>query len=112
MCGIRDGRRLNVASSYLYPVMDQANLTVLTGAYVSRLTIEDQAATGVVFEWQGQAHSIKASATATLPPAPGRFSTTNGCPHSLPSRSASTRATMSTPPPGGAETTILTVRLG
>jgi hypothetical protein len=41
-------------SSYLYPVMDQANLTVLTGAYVSRLTIEDQAVTGVAFEWQGQ----------------------------------------------------------
>ena len=27
---IRDGRRLNIPSSYLYPVMDQANLTVLT----------------------------------------------------------------------------------
>src|SRR3984893_14327553 len=37
---IRDGRRLNIAASYLYPVMDQANLTVLTGAYVNRLTIE------------------------------------------------------------------------
>jgi choline dehydrogenase len=63
---IRDGRRLNVPSSYLYPVMDQANLTVLTGAYVSRLTIEDQAVTGVAFEWQGQAHSIKASGEVVL----------------------------------------------
>jgi choline dehydrogenase len=63
---IRDGRRLNVPSSYLYPVMDQANLTVLTGAYVSRLTIEDQAVTGVAFEWRGQAHSIKASGEVVL----------------------------------------------
>jgi choline dehydrogenase len=63
---IRDGRRLNVPSSYLYPVMDQANLTVLTGAYVSRLTIEDEAVTGVAFEWQGQAHSIKASGEVVL----------------------------------------------
>jgi choline dehydrogenase len=63
---IRDGRRLNVPSSYLYPVMDQANLTVLTGAYVSRLTIEDQAVTGVAFEWRGHAHSIKASGEVVL----------------------------------------------
>src|ERR1700687_4845194 len=46
--------------------MAQANLTVLTGAYVSRLTIEDQAVTGVAFEWQGQAHSIKASGEVVL----------------------------------------------
>src|ERR1700720_60346 len=49
---IRDGRRLNIPSSYLYPVMDQANLTVLTGAYVNRLTIEGNTVTGVEFEWQ------------------------------------------------------------
>jgi hypothetical protein len=28
---IRDGRRLNIPASYLYPVMDRPNLTVLTG---------------------------------------------------------------------------------
>src|ERR1700688_972002 len=32
---IRDGRRLNVPASYLYPIMDQDNLTVLTGAHVT-----------------------------------------------------------------------------
>jgi choline dehydrogenase len=36
---IRDGRRLNIPASYLYPVMDQPNLTLLTGAYVNRLTV-------------------------------------------------------------------------
>jgi choline dehydrogenase-like flavoprotein len=58
---IRDGRRLNIPSSYLYPVMDQANLTVLTGAYVNRLTIEGNAVTGVEFEWQNEVRRIKAS---------------------------------------------------
>lgn len=63
---IRDGRRLNIPSSYLYPVMDQANLTVLTGAYVNRLTIEGDTATGVEFEWQGQVRTIKASSEVVL----------------------------------------------
>jgi choline dehydrogenase len=47
---IRDGRRLNIPSSYLYPVMDQANLTVLTAAYVNRLTIEGNTVTGVTVQ--------------------------------------------------------------
>jgi choline dehydrogenase len=63
---IRDGRRLNIPSSYLYPVMDQANLTVLTGAHVNRLTIEGDTATGVEFEWQGKVRSIRASSEVVL----------------------------------------------
>ena len=63
---IRDGRRLNIPSSYLYPVMDQANLTVLTGAYVNRLTIEGNTVTGVEFEWQGEVRTIKASSEVVL----------------------------------------------
>jgi choline dehydrogenase len=63
---IRDGRRLNVSSSYLYPVMDQSNLTVLTGAYVNRLTTQGDIVTGVEFEWQGKVRSIKASSEVVL----------------------------------------------
>ncbi|MGA8695786.1 MAG: GMC family oxidoreductase N-terminal domain-containing protein [Xanthobacteraceae bacterium] len=63
---IRDGRRLNIPSSYLYPVMDQANLTVLTGAYVNRLTIESNSVTGVEFEWQNEVRRIKASSEVVL----------------------------------------------
>ncbi len=36
---IRDGRRLNIPSDYLYPVMDRPNLTVLTGAYANPLAL-------------------------------------------------------------------------
>ncbi len=63
---IRDGRRLNIPSSYLYPVMDQANLTVLTGAYVNRLSIEGNTVTGVEFEWRNEVRSIKASSEVVL----------------------------------------------
>jgi choline dehydrogenase len=63
---IRDGRRLNISSSYLHPVMDQANLTVLTGAYVNRLTIKGDTVTGVEFEWQGTVRSIRASSEVVL----------------------------------------------
>jgi choline dehydrogenase len=63
---IRDGRRLNVPSSYLYPVMDQRNLTVLTGAHVNRLTLEGGTITGVEFEWQGKIRAIKASSEVVL----------------------------------------------
>src|SRR5258708_4082382 len=63
---IRDGRRLNIPSSYLYPVMDQANLTVLTAAYVNRLTIEGNAVTTVEFEWQNEVRRIKASTRVVI----------------------------------------------
>jgi choline dehydrogenase len=63
---IRDGRRLNAPASYLYPVMDQPNLTVLTGAHVNRLTLEGATITGVEFEWQGQIRAIKSSSEVVL----------------------------------------------
>ena len=63
---IRDGRRLNTPSSYLYPVMHQPNLTVLTGAHVNRLTLEGNTITGVEFEWQGKIRAIKASSEVVL----------------------------------------------
>ena len=63
---IRDGRRLNVPSSYLYPVMDQPNLTVLTGALVRKLTFEGSTVTGVEFEWGGEVRSVIASSEVIL----------------------------------------------
>jgi choline dehydrogenase len=63
---IRDGRRLNTPASYLYPVMDQPNLTVLTGAHVNRLTLEGATITGVEFEWQGKVRAIRSSSEVVL----------------------------------------------
>ncbi|QRM34621.1 FAD-dependent oxidoreductase (plasmid) [Microvirga sp. VF16] len=63
---IRDGRRLNSAASYLYPVMDRPNLTVLTSAYVNRVIVDGQVAVGVEFAWQGQVHTIRAASEIVL----------------------------------------------
>jgi choline dehydrogenase len=46
--------------------MDQANLTVLTGAYVNRLTLDGNTVTGVEFEWRDQVRTIKASGEVVL----------------------------------------------
>jgi choline dehydrogenase len=63
---IRDGRRLNVPASYLYPIMDQDNLTVLTGAHVTRLTIDGDVVTGVEVEWGGTLRTVMASSEVVL----------------------------------------------
>src|SRR5215469_4414705 len=44
---VREGKRQSVFRAYTFPVMDQANLTVLTHALVTRLTFEGKQATGV-----------------------------------------------------------------
>jgi choline dehydrogenase len=63
---IRDGRRRNIPSDYLYPVMDQDNLTVLTGALVSRLTLDGDVVNGVEFSWRGEMRTIKALSEVVL----------------------------------------------
>lgn len=44
---IRDGKRESVFGSYVQPIISQPNLTVLTGALVTRLIFEGQRVTGV-----------------------------------------------------------------
>lgn len=63
---LRNGRRLNIPADYLYPIMDQPNLTVLTGASVTRVLIAEGIATGVEFDWQGQRRQVGASAEIVL----------------------------------------------
>jgi choline dehydrogenase len=63
---IRGGRRLNIPADYLYPVMDQPNLTVLTGALVRKLTIDGSSVTGIEFDWRGEVRTIKASSEVVL----------------------------------------------
>jgi choline dehydrogenase len=45
----RDGLRWSVADAYLRPVMDRRNLTVRTRSAVSRIVIDNEVATGVVY---------------------------------------------------------------
>ncbi|WP_226955167.1 GMC family oxidoreductase [Mesopusillimonas faecipullorum] len=63
---IENGHRLNMPTAFLYPMMGQPNLTVLTGAYVDKLELERGHATTVVMRWQGQSLRIAASREIVL----------------------------------------------
>lgn len=63
---IRDGRRLNIPSSYLWETLKQPNITLLTGATVHKLTMEGTTVTGVTFEKDGEVHTVGASQRVVL----------------------------------------------
>src|SRR5260370_41345287 len=63
---VRDGKRQSVFRSYAFPLMDHANLTVLTHALVTRLTFEGKQATGVEISYQGNIRRIGARAEGVL----------------------------------------------
>jgi choline dehydrogenase len=44
---IREGRRVNLARAYLYPVLARPNVTVLTGAHVDRVLLQGDRASAV-----------------------------------------------------------------
>jgi choline dehydrogenase len=63
---IRDGRRLSVFRTYTYPYMDRDNLTVLTGALVTRVLFNGKRAIGVEFLRDRQSHRIAAHCEVVL----------------------------------------------
>src|SRR3984957_13870958 len=56
----RDGKRLSVFRTYVFPCMDGPNLTVLTHALVTKLTFEGKRATGVEIAFDGKIQRITA----------------------------------------------------
>lgn len=56
----RAGLRCSTASAYLHPVRDRPNLTVLTGAHVTRLLLDGLRATGVEIDQDERLRSIGA----------------------------------------------------
>ena len=63
---IRDGRRLSVFRTYTYPYMAHPNLTVLTGALVTRVVFDGKRAAGVEFLRDDQCHRIAARCEIVL----------------------------------------------
>ncbi|MEI4484505.1 GMC family oxidoreductase [Phyllobacterium sp. CCNWLW183] len=63
---IRDGQRQSMFRSYVYPLMDQPNLTVVSNALVSRLIIEGGKVTGVEALIGGQLQQFNASCETVL----------------------------------------------
>ena len=57
---IRDGRRCSAAVAYLKPAMARPNLTVETGALVSRIVLERDRAVGVEYRKGGSTHTVRA----------------------------------------------------
>ena len=58
---VRDGKRQSIFRSYLYPIMHQPNLTVLTGALAARIRFAGNRATGIEFLYNGK--TVRAQAT-------------------------------------------------
>ena len=63
---IHHGKRQSAYRSYVYPRLQQSNLTVLTGALVTRILFEHDRATGIEFESQGELCQAKASLEVVL----------------------------------------------
>src|SRR5580704_11003237 len=63
---VRDGKRLSVFRTYAFPYMDRPNLTVLTHAVVTRLTLEGKRATGVEIAYDRKIRSINAGLEVVL----------------------------------------------
>jgi choline dehydrogenase len=63
---VRDGKRLSVFRTYAFPYMDRPNLTVLTHALVTKLTLEGKRASGVEIAFNDQIQRITAGLEVVL----------------------------------------------
>jgi choline dehydrogenase len=63
---VQDGRRRSIFRAYTFPYMDRPNLTVLTQALVTRVTIEGKKATGVEILHEGILSRIRAGREVIL----------------------------------------------
>jgi choline dehydrogenase len=63
---VRDGRRQSVFRSYVFPLMDRPNLTVLTHALVTRLIFEGKRAAGIEISYDGKTHRTGAELEVVL----------------------------------------------
>ena len=75
--GEKQGQRCSAAASYIHPFEDRANLTIITGARVSRIITENKKATGVAYLKHGEEYTLNASSEVLL--CAGAF----GSPHIL-----------------------------
>lgn len=63
---VKNGVRSSTSREYLDPVKSRKNLTVVTGALVTRVLLEDKAATGVEYQVKGKTHNAKSSKEVIL----------------------------------------------
>jgi choline dehydrogenase len=63
---VRNGARQSIYRSYLYPLMAQPNVTVLTRAWATRIYFHHGIATGVEFQYQGKIVRAEAAGEVIL----------------------------------------------
>ena len=63
---VRDGKRLSVFRTYVFPFLDRPNLTVLTRALVTKLVLDRNRVTGVEVACDGKVHRITAGFEVVL----------------------------------------------
>ncbi|MEP0872695.1 GMC family oxidoreductase N-terminal domain-containing protein [Trichocoleus desertorum AS-A10] len=56
---IKDGKRHSAAAAFLVPILQRANLTVTTGAFVTRLLFEGTRTIGVEYLHEGTLHQVR-----------------------------------------------------
>ena len=63
---IGDGQRQSSARAYLHPAMRRENLTIETGAFTTRILIENSRAVGVTYMQDGKLHEVRAEREVIL----------------------------------------------
>jgi len=63
---IRDGRRLNIPSAYLWENLKRKNITLVTGATVQKLELTGTRVKGVTFVKDGAVHTVTATSRVIL----------------------------------------------
>ena len=63
---VRGGIRQSIFRSYVHPYRGRANLTILTGALVTRLVLDRGRVTGVIFDRDGKSFSVRADSEVVL----------------------------------------------
>jgi choline dehydrogenase len=63
---IKDGKRHSAAAAFLHPVLQRPNLTVMTGALVTRLLFEGNRAVGVEYLHEGTLHQLQVNQEVIL----------------------------------------------
>jgi choline dehydrogenase len=63
---IKDGKRHSAAGAFFVPILDRANLTVITGASVTRLLFEGIRTVGVEYLHEGTLHQVRVNSEVIL----------------------------------------------
>ncbi|MBG1245102.1 GMC family oxidoreductase [Nostoc sp. NZL] len=63
---IKDGKRHSAAAAFLVPILQRPNLTVTTGALVTRLLFENARTVGVEYLHEGTLHQVKVNSEMIL----------------------------------------------